>query len=194
MIVGLTGGIGSGKSTVGSMFKELGIPVYNSDERAKELMHTSKTLRKQLLELFGEEAYINETLNKAFIAEKVFKDSAKLTALNRIVHPAVRKDFSTWAASQKAPYVIQETALLFENKAQKFYDRTILVTAPKEDRIQRVLARDNATRKQVLARMDKQLDDFEKLELADSVIENIDLERTRAEVQKLHQSILADCE
>ncbi len=194
MIVGLTGGIGSGKSTVGSMFKELGIPVYNSDERAKQLMHTSKTLRKQLLELFGEAAYMNESLNKAFIAEKVFKDSAKLTALNRIVHPAVRKDFSAWAASQKAPYVIQETALLFENKAQKFYYKTILVTAPKEDRIQRVLARDNATREQVVVRMDKQLDDFEKLKLADFVIENIDLERTRAEVQKLHQSILADCE
>lgn len=194
MIIGLTGGIGSGKSTVGSMFKELGVPVYNSDERAKQLMNTSKEIRKQLLELFGEDAYLNEGLNRPFIAEKVFKDSTLLTKLNNIVHPAVRKDFSSWAESHEAPYVIQETALLFENKTQEFYDKTILVTAPKEVRIQRVLARDNTTREQILARMENQLNDFEKLKLADYTIENIDLETTRLKVKKLHQSILADCE
>lgn len=193
MIVGLTGGIGSGKSTVGTMFKALGVPIYNSDERAKQLMNTSKKIRKQLIELFGEDAYLNKELNRPFIAEKVFKDSAKLTKLNGIVHPAVRKDFSAWAESHKVPYVIQETALLFENTAQQFYDKTILVTAPKEVRIQRVLARDNTTREQISARMENQLNDFEKLKLADYKIENIDLETTRLKVKKIHQSILADC-
>ncbi|WP_036154881.1 dephospho-CoA kinase [Maribacter forsetii] len=193
MIIGLTGGIGSGKSTVATMFKELGVPVYDSDQRAKYLMNTSKVIHDQLVALLGEEAFKDGALNKSYIAGKVFNDTELLAKLNNIVHPVVRQDFIDWSNDQDANYVIQETALLFENKAQELYDDVILVTAPKEVRINRVLDRDNTTREQVEARMNNQLDDETKLELANYVIENTDLERTRSKVLQVHASILSDC-
>ena len=116
-----------------------------------------------------------------------------MAELNNIVHPVVRQDFIDWAKEQDSCYVIQETALLFENKSQELYDEVILVTAPKEIRIERVLSRDNSTREQVEARMNNQLEDKIKLELANFVIENIDLERTREKVLQVHASILTDC-
>lgn len=192
-IIGLTGGIGSGKSTVGTMFQKLGVPVYNSDDQAKRLMNTSKKIKEQLIALFGEEAYVEEGLNRDFIAKKVFNDSDLLSQLNAIVHPAVRRDFKIWSKKQKTPYVIQETALLFENKAQELYDKTIVVVAPKELRIERLLKRDKTTKEQIESRMKNQLDDATKLKLADFSIENIEIERTRSKVQKIHQSILTDC-
>lgn len=192
-IVGLTGGIGSGKSTVGSMFQELGIPVYNSDDRAKHLMNTSKKIKNQLMELFGTKAYVERKLNSSYIAEQVFTNRDLLANLNAIVHPAVKKDFKKWINKQESPYVIQETALLFENNAKEFYDKTILVVAPKELRIERLLVRDNSTREQIEARMKNQLDDKIKLDLADYSIENIDRDRTKSIVQKVHQSILRNC-
>lgn len=192
-IVGLTGGIGSGKSTVGSMFQELGIPVYNSDDRAKHLMNTSKKIKNQLMELFGTKAYVERKLNSSYIAEQVFTNRDLLANLNAIVHPAVKKDFKKWVNKQESPYVIQETALLFENNAKEFYDKTILVVAPKELRIERLLVRDNSTREQIEARMKNQLDDKIKLDLADYSIENIDRDRTKSIVQKVHQSILRNC-
>ncbi|WP_291965315.1 dephospho-CoA kinase [Maribacter sp.] len=190
--IGLTGGIGSGKSTVASMFKDLGVPVYDSDQRAKHLMNSSKAIHDQLIELLGEEAFLDGKLNRAFIASKVFNDKNLLAKLNDIVHPVVREDFVAWAKNQNARYVIQETALLFENKSQALYDEVILVTAPKEVRIGRVLARDNTTRAQVEARMDNQLEDKIKLELANFVIENIDLEITKEKVLQVHASILTE--
>ena len=193
IIIGLTGGIGSGKSTVATMFKELGVPVYDSDQRAKYLMNISKIINKQLVELLGDEAYEKGKLNRPYIAEKVFNDSELLAELNNIVHPVVRQDFIDWTNQQDASYVIQETALLFENKSQDLYDEVILVTAPKEVRISRVLDRDNTTRAQVEARMNNQLEDKIKLELANFIIENIDLERTREKVLQVHASILTDC-
>ncbi|WP_396634280.1 dephospho-CoA kinase [Maribacter sp. R86514] len=193
MIIGLTGGIGSGKSTVATMFRELGIPVYDSDQRAKYLMNTSKVIHDQLVALLGEEAFKGGTLNRSYIAGKVFNDAELLAKLNNIVHPVVRQDFIDWSSDQDTNYVIQETALLFENKAQELYDDVILVTAPKEVRVNRVLDRDNTTREQVEARMNNQLDDETKLELANYVIENTDLERTRSKVLQVHASILSDC-
>ncbi|WP_405414359.1 dephospho-CoA kinase [Maribacter sp. Asnod1-A12] len=193
MIIGLTGGIGSGKSTVATMFKELGVPVYDSDQRAKFLMNTSKVIHDQLVALLGKEAFKDGALNRSYIAGKVFNDAELLAKLNNIVHPVVRQDFIDWSNDQDANYVIQETALLFENKAQELYDEVILVTAPKEVRINRVLDRDNTTREQVEARMNNQLDDETKLELANYVIENTDLERTRSKVLQVHASILSDC-
>ena len=193
IIIGLTGGMGSGKSTVGTMFKDLGIPVYNSDERAKQLMNTSKKIKKELIGLFGKEAYSEEELNRPFIAEKVFNDADLLTKLNGIVHPKVRKDFLKWTKKQNTPYVIQETALLFENKSQKLYDKVILVTAPKELRIQRVLKRDKSSREQINSRMNNQLDDDIKIKLADYIIENIDLDITRSKILELHERILTNC-
>tara|TARA_R110002074_G_scaffold161480_5_gene319420 strand:+ start:13340 stop:13924 length:585 start_codon:yes stop_codon:yes gene_type:complete len=193
IIVGLTGGIGSGKSTIAEMFRELGVPVYNSDERAKLLMNTSKKIKKQLVELLGKKAFLDDKLNKAFIAKKVFNDANLLKQLNHIVHPVVRKDFIKWMKKQNAAYVIQETALLFENNTQDLYDIVILITAPKELRIERVLSRDETSKDQIMARMNNQLDDEIKVDLANLVIENIDLKSTAIKVLKVHEAILADC-
>lgn len=192
-IIGLTGGMGSGKSTVGSMFQELGIPVYNSDDRAKHLMNTSKKIKNQLIDLFGTKAYVEGRLNRSYIAAKVFNQRDLLVDLNAIVHPAVRKDFKKWVNKQESPYVIQETALLFETNAKDLYDKTILVFAPKKLRIERILIRDNSTREQIEARIKNQLDDELKLNLADYSIENIDLKCTKSKVRKVHRSILKDC-
>lgn len=191
--VGLTGGIGSGKSTVAKMFMQLGVPVYNSDERAKHLMNNSTDIKKRLVELLGKESYKEGQLNRAFVAKKVFNDTELLAQLNAIVHPVVREDFLNWANQQDFCYVIQETALLFENDAQNLYDYVILVTAPKEERISRVVNRDSVTREQVIARMDNQLEDDEKLNLSDYVVENIDIERTKSSVLQVHASIVSEC-
>ena len=188
--IGLTGGIGSGKSTVADMFRDLGIPVYNSDERAKELMRTSKKIRKKIIDLLGEGAYHGEELDRSYIAQKVFQDKPLLAKLNSIVHPAVRKDFLEWANHQKAEYVLQETALLFENHAQNLYDKTILVTAPKALRLERLMQRDQSTKEALLARMENQWEDEAKIKLADFNIENIDLENTLLKVGQVHRAIL----
>lgn len=190
-IIGLTGGIGSGKSTVAQMFRDLGVPVYDSDVEAKRLMTTSPRLKKTIVTLLGKEAYKNGALNRAFIAKKVFNDAKTLHALNAIVHPAVRSHFLQWAKQQSTPYVIQETALLFENEAQDKYDSILLVTAPIPLRLQRVMARDSVTEQEVWERMHHQMETDKKEPLADFCIPNIDLNVTRANVEVLHQKLLA---
>jgi len=193
MIVGLTGGIGSGKSTVAKLLQELGVPVYNSDAEAKKLMETSKVLQKKIKMLLGPDAYGNTTLNRSYIAEMVFNDKQLLSKLNAIVHPAVRKHFMGWATKQDHPFVVQETALLFENDAKNRYDKTILVTAPKEIRIQRIISRDSSTTKEILERMRNQLEDEQKIPLADFVVENITLSQTRKKVKDLYKALLEYC-
>ena len=190
MIVGLTGGIGSGKSTVAGFFRELGVPVYDSDEEAKLLMVESEGIREKLITLFGPKAYQGKKLNKTFISEIVFKDKDKLNQLNQVVHPAVREHFLQWTSHQNAPYVIQETALIFENGAQNNYAAIILVTAPEHIRIQRVVERDGITERQVLSRIKNQLPDMEKENLADYVIENMELEHTKQTVSQIHNQLL----
>jgi dephospho-CoA kinase len=190
MIVGLTGGIGSGKTTVAKFFKELGVPVYNSDKQARKLMKNSKKLKKAITDLLGENAYKGKKLNKKYISDKIFNDSSLLTQLNAIVHPAVRKHFLSWVEKKKAPYVVQETALIFENKAQDFYDRIILVVAPEANRIQRVMERDGSTEQQVKDRLKNQLTDEEKLQGAHFVIENTTLAETKEKVGQLNREIL----
>lgn len=191
MLVGLTGGIGSGKSTVAQMFRELGVPVYDSDKEAKWLMANSPELKKAIIGLLGDKAYTGKTLNRRYIAELVFKDVGLLQKLNKIVHPAVRQHFLKWAKEQSAPYVIQETALIFENGAQDNYSATILVTAPLEMRLQRVMERDGVAKQVVLDRMKNQMDDNQKIDLAQFCIENIDLEATKEKVRGLHAKLLA---
>ena len=142
-IVGLTGGIGSGKTTVAHMFASQGIPVYNSDERAKELMVSSKELVNGIKSLLGEDAYTEDELNRGYVARRVFTDKALLQSLNDLVHPAVRNDFDDWTSEQNAPYVIQEAAILFENGAYEKFDSMILVTAPKMLRLKRIMQRDH---------------------------------------------------
>ena len=190
-IVGLTGGIGSGKTTVAKLFVALGVPVYNSDQKAKALMQESPELIQDIKNLLGEKSYEDGVLNRSFIAQKVFSDKALLAALNAIVHPAVRKDFLHWASLQDYHYVIQETALLFENDAEEQYDKVILVTAPEEIRIARVLQRDSSTKKAVKARINNQLKDAVKIPRADIVIENMELKQTKEKVEKCHKALLA---
>lgn len=190
MIVGLTGGIGSGKTTVGSLFAELGVPVYNSDEEAKKLMQSSKKIRRAITQLLGKEAYNGGKLNRPYIAKKVFNDKELLQKINAIVHPEVKKDFSSWAEKQEKPYVIQEAAILFENGSYKNYDRMILVKAPKALRIARLKKRDNSTEKDILERMRNQWSDAKKSRLSDFVINNKSLDKTKAAIVQIHGELL----
>lgn len=189
-IIGLTGGIGSGKSTVAQFFKNLGVPIYIADEAAKKIMETSVEVRQEILALFGKKAYEGSKPNRPFIASKVFQDKKLLDSLNKIIHPRVRENFESWLGEQSAPYVIYEAAILFENGGETRCDLTILVTAPKEDRIKRLLIRDQTDRAKIEARMAAQWSDDRKKELADFHIENSQLELTKIGVQKLHKSLL----
>ncbi len=189
-VVGLTGGIGSGKTTVAQMFKDLGVPVYNSDIEAKALMHSSRAVRKAVVELLGKTAYKKNKLNRAYIAKKVFNDENLLKALNNIVHPVVREHFLEWVSCQDHPYVIQETALIFENENQNNYDAIILVTAPEDIRIQRVVSRDNSNEKEIISRIKNQLSDSEKIPYSSFVVENIDLKKTSKKVLEVNKALL----
>ena len=190
MYVGLTGGIGSGKSTVACYFGALGVPVYNSDLRARELMEQDASLKEGIVGLLGMEAYKGEELNRPYIASQVFAQKQLLNQLNALVHPAVREDFRQWTARQQAPYVIQEAAILIENGAYRELDRLILVTAPKRERIRRVIRRDSITEQDVVARMKNQWEDEEKISLADFVIQNTDLATTQQRVREIHSVLL----
>ena len=189
-VVGLTGGIGSGKTTVANFFVELGVPVYNSDKEAKRLMKSSKKVKKAIVELLGEKAYEGKKLNKKYISEQIFNDESVLKEMNGIVHPAVQKDFLAWTKKQKAPYLIQETALIFENAKQEYYDFIILVTAPIKRRLERVVLRDGSSEKEVLDRLKNQLDDDEKIPYSDYVLENTELSKTKLKVEKIHYALL----
>jgi len=189
IIVGLTGGIGSGKSTVAGFFKKLGVPVYIADEEAKKLMHTP-ALIAQVTALFGQEAYTSGSLNRPYIADLVFNDGQLLQQLNAIVHPAVALHFEQWSQGQQAPYVIKEAAILFENQGYKECDFTILVTAPVATRIKRVIERDHTSEEKIFARMEQQWKDEKKIPMADFTIDNINLKKSEKETGKIHVKIL----
>lgn len=190
IIVGLTGGIGSGKTTVAKEFKALGIPIYIADEEAKKLMMTSKVLKRKLMELFGHEAYVDGKLNKPFIADAIFNHKEYLDKMNAIVHPCVANHFKKWLFKQQSPYVIKEAAILFENGSYKQCDILITVTAPKELKIKRLLKRDNTTLEKIEAIMKNQWNDNEKIKLSNYVIDNADLESTKEQVLEIHQQII----
>ena len=190
MIVGLTGGIGSGKTTVAKMFEALGVPVYVSDIEAKKLMVTNTVVINDITALFGREAYIKGELNRGLIAEKAFKNPDILAQLNRIVHPAVGQHFKDWEAKQQAPYIIKEAAILFESGGDATCDFVITVTAPIEERISRVMQRDEVTEKQVNDRINNQMSDKEKIERSDFVINNIDRDETKRQVIEINSIIL----
>ena len=189
-LVGLTGGIGSGKTTVSAMFEKLGVPVYNSDARAKKLMNTSDSLRDEIVELLGEDAYKEGELQRSYVAKKVFASPELLKELNALVHPAVKKDFAQWATQQDFSYVIQEAAILIENGSHSAFDKMILVTAPLEDRITRLLQRDSSSREDILERVQHQWEDSKKEQFADYVIENIELPETAKQVARIHSELL----
>ena len=190
IIVGLTGGIGSGKTTVVKMFNELGVPVYIADLEAKKLMNTSKIIKRKLLELFGDEAYVDGKLNRPFLANKIYSDKELLIKMNAIVHPKVKAHFIKWKKKQDFEYIIKETAILFENNSYQDCNFVITVTASEEDRIQRVISRDNSSSEKVKAIMNNQWSDEEKVKLSNFVIENANLSKTENQVRIIHQKIL----
>ena len=189
MVVGLTGGIGSGKSTIAKAFAALGIAVFNSDEQAKALIATDAQVKERIIAAFGEEAYHNGEYNRAYIAQIVFNNSEKLAILNGIVHPALAEYFKQWAKEQTSPYVLKEAAILFESGSYKDCDYIITVTAPEEVRIARVMARDHCTEAQVRARMAQQWSDAQRIALSNAVIENIDLEKAKKEVKRINNEL-----
>jgi len=189
MVVGLTGGIGSGKSTIAKAFAALGIAVFNSDEQAKALIATDAEVKERIIAAFGEEAYHNGEYNRAYIAQIVFNNSKKLAILNGIVHPALAEYFKRWAKEQTSPYVLKEAAILFESGSYKDCDYIITVTAPEEVRIARVMARDHCTEAQVRARMAQQWSDAQRIALSNAVIENIDLESAKEQVKRINNEL-----
>lgn len=190
MIVGLTGGIGSGKTSVSKFFMELDIPVYIADDAGKRLMETSAEIKDKIVKLLGDKSYQNKIPERKYIANLVFNSAEKLEALNKIIHPAVAADFNTWKAQQSSPYLIYEAAILFETGGDKKCDYTILVTANKAERIERLQKRDKSSKQEIEARMAKQWTDDEKRKLSDFEIENHDLNLARARVIKLHAILL----
>ncbi|MBN1116981.1 MAG: dephospho-CoA kinase [Bacteroidales bacterium] len=172
--IGLTGGIGSGKTLVSKVFQNLGIPVYCADDKAKQLINESINLKQEIISVFGDEAYINGNYNKKFIAGIVFNDAIKLKVLNEIIHPAVEKDFINWVKeiSLKTPFILKEAAILFESGTYKQLDKIIYVTAETETRIQRVIDRDSTNREQVINRIKNQWPTDKGKQLADFVLDN----------------------
>ncbi len=170
--VGLTGGIGSGKTTVARLFELLGIPVYFADKEAKRLMHTHQKLRIAIRRVFGDDIYKDGSLNTSKLAEIVFQDGEALSQLNALVHPVVRADFVQWTEQQKAPYVIEESAILFETGLYKDFDYVVSILCPMEERIKRLLERDSITKKQIQARMAVQVSDAFRKEKSDYLLKN----------------------
>lgn len=191
--IGITGGIGSGKSTVCKVFETFGIPIFYADTVAKEIMVSDPILIAGVKDAFGTESYHSEgKLNNQHIAGIVFNNSTELAKLNKLVHPAVFRAFDEWLAGvpEYTRYIIKEAALLFESGSYKMCDQNILVTAPLEVKLQRVMERDGVSEAQVRARMDKQMSDEEKVKMADFLIKNDESQSVILQVMELHHQIL----
>lgn len=170
--IGLTGGIGSGKSTVAKIFNTLGIPIFDADTAAKNIMQNNAKVKAQLINAFGREIFAQDSLNKKYLAEIVFKDNSKLKLLNSITHPATIEAARNWIDKQSAPYIIKEAALLFEAKSASDLDFIIGVESPLKLRIQRAMQRSNISKEAVMQRIEKQMDNDKKMQLCDFVIVN----------------------
>ena len=188
-VLGLTGGIGSGKTTVAKIFKSLNVPVYNADQAAKILMNTSKELKHKIKQLLGEDAYKQNELNKEFISEKIFNNKVLLTNINALVHPEVTLDFNSWLSIQTSAYVVKEVAVLFETAAEDQFDYILTVTAPEALRIKRIIERDHTSLAKIKAVMSNQLQDSEKTAKSDFMILNIDWDDTQKQVYDIHNKI-----
>jgi len=189
--VGLTGGIGSGKTTVAKLFETLGIPVYYADDRAKHLMNTDELLKASIIQNFGNDAYKNGELDRKYIAGIVFNNKEKLELLNSLTHPITIRDADEWMKQQTTPYTIKEAALLFESGAAEQLDYIIGVYAPQHIRVKRVVKRDNLPVEDVMKRISRQIDEEMKMKLCDFVITNNDQQLVIPQVLELHEKFLA---
>lgn len=189
--VGITGGIGSGKSTVTKIFSVLGIPVYDADAAAKRLMNQNNELKEKIESYFGKESYVDGKLNRTHLSSLVFNDPEKLALLNSIVHPVTIQDAADWMQQQSAPYAVKEAALIFESGSQEHLDKVIGVFAPETLRIQRVTQRDKVSKEEVENRMKRQMDEETKMKLCDYVIINDEQQLLIPQVVKIHETLLA---
>tara|TARA_Y100000739_G_scaffold222025_1_gene223126 strand:+ start:1093 stop:1671 length:579 start_codon:yes stop_codon:yes gene_type:complete len=188
--VAVTGGIGTGKTTVSNLFEKIGIPVFNSDKIAKELMHNDKQLKSDIIKAFGDESYINNELNRAYLSDIVFNDETLLDKINSIVHPQVTKEFNQWLLNQKSKYIIYESAIIFENNSEDVFDKIICVIAPEEEVISRVMKRNTFSRDKVISIISNQLPDQIKINKADYIIENINKSDLTDRVLEIHTKII----
>lgn len=192
--VGVTGGIGSGKSTVCELLRARGVAVYDSDSRAKILMAQDECIRQRIIEAFGSESYNAEGLDRVYLARCVFGSEESLQRLNEIVHPAVRADFRKWAEEQSAPYVVLESAILFEAGFESEVDTTLAVMAPLSERLARTMARDGADRESILRRMEHQLSDDELHRRATRTIVNLMRDYLESDIEQLHKMLLYEAQ
>jgi len=190
MIVGLTGGIGSGKTTVLKMFEALGAEIFIADVEAKKIMNTNVELKQQIINLLGKEAYKKNTLNNSYIASQVFENKDKLYALNQLVHPKVKNALITKAKKNQEQIIIYEAAILFESGSYKLCDYVITVVAPLKNRINRIVKRDGVTKKEVLSRVNNQLNDFEKIKKSQFVVKNTNLKTTNQQVLTIFELLV----
>jgi dephospho-CoA kinase len=188
--VGLTGGIGSGKSTVAQIFEVLGIPVYYADIAAKRLMNEDAQLRSAITTIFGKQAYVNNILDRKYISSIVFSDPTRLALLNSIVHPATKKDGEAWMQQQTSPYAIHEAALIFEAKVSERLDQVVGVSSPIELRIKRAMERDKVSSDEVLKRMEQQLDEDLKMSKCDFILVNDEQQLLIPQVLDLHEKLI----
>ena len=190
-IVGLTGGIGSGKSTVLKQFEDLGINTYSADKAAKKLINSDEDLIESIKSLFGDNIYDNNILDTIKLSKIVFQDSHKLESLNSIVHPAVAKDFKSFIKTNHGDYIVKEVAIIFETNTEDNYDKIILVRAPIEDRIKRVVLRDNITKDDVIRRVNNQIDDSTIIDKCDYIIDNNNLKELKEKVIDIHHDLIS---
>ena len=193
MIVGITGGIASGKTYCAGIFESLGVPIYYSDSRAKKLMVENSSVVDQIKSIFGKESYFSDgTLNRKHLSNQIFSNKELLKKMNAIVHPAVRSDFMAWGKVelQHSPYIIQESAIAVETGSYKTMDKLIVVDAPRDERVQRVMRRDSSSREEVLKRMNNQLPSVEKRKVADYIIDNHNDPKIVARVLSIHFILL----
>ncbi|ATA77951.1 Dephospho-CoA kinase [Capnocytophaga canimorsus] len=190
MIVGLTGGIGSGKTTIAKVFEGFGIPVFLSDNQAHKIVESDKEVIGQIKALFGEVAYTQGKYNRKYIAEIVFKDKGLLSKLNAIVHPAVARHFQDWKANQKAPYVLIESAILFESGLYRHCDSIIAIEAPEQERIERVIQREGCTREWVESRIKNQWSDSQRRALSDFIILNKNISEATLKAKEIHHNLM----
>ena len=190
-IVGLTGGIGSGKSTVLKQFEDLGIKTYSADKAAKKLINSDEDLIESIKSLFGDNIYDNNILDTIKLSKIVFQDSHKLESLNSIIHPAVAKDFKSFIKTNHGDYIVKEVAIIFETNTEDNYDKIILVRAPIEDRIKRVVLRDNITKDDVIRRVNNQIDDSTIIDKCDYIIDNDNLIELKEKVINIHKDLIS---
>ena len=188
--IGLTGGIGSGKSSVAQIFEVLAIPVYYADQAAKDLMNQDPELKKQIISAFGTEVYKDGILDRGLLGLMVFADSEKLALLNSFVHPVTLRHASSWMQNQKTSYAVKEAALIFEAGLENFFDYIIGVTAPESLRLERVMSRDRTSKESVLQRMAQQMDEKEKMSNCDFVIINDESQALLPQVLEIHKTLL----